>query len=157
MYARLGQLWPSLPSTLQHGGYRPSSVLVEAGKLTGFLDVDSARPGPRCVDLATGLRDVAAIRTEPDRPDDKVALDFARVRAFLEGYCASAPIDSAEAEAIVLVVAAKRIRRGLARYARLEPGETPNPHSLEKIRGEHARVEWLEANRSRLIALCAGG
>lgn len=156
VHARLRQLWPSLPSTLQHGGYRPSSVLVENGKLTGFLDVDSARPGPRCVDISTALRDVATVRTESDRPDDKIALDPARVRAFLDGYRATAPVDSVEAEAIVVVMAAKRIRRGLARYARLEPGETPTPHSLDKIEAERARVAWLDANHDRLVALCTG-
>lgn len=154
--ARLEELDPQLPQTIMHGGFRRGSLLFADGAVSGFLDVDSARFGPRALDLATALHDVGKVYTEKGRDDHKVTLDFDKIRAFLAGYRELGEILPIEAEAIGVLIEAKRVKRAMGRAERLDSGEQLSENDLIKIEMERARLAWLDANLPALQQICAG-
>ncbi|MGQ0623686.1 MAG: phosphotransferase enzyme family protein [Sporichthyaceae bacterium] len=154
--ARLEALEAQLPQTIMHGGFRRGSLLFTDGAVTGFLDVDSARFGPRALDLATALHDIGKVYTEKGREDHKVRLDFEKMTAFINGYLETGEITALEAEAIGVMIEAKRVKRALGRCERLDAGEVLSENDHLKIDMERARLAWLDANLPTLQAICAG-
>lgn len=154
---RLAALWASVPHTIMHGGFRRGSLLFTGEKVTGFLDVDSARPGPRCLDLATAAHDIGKVYTEKGRDDHKVTLDLGKIGIFLAGYREIGTITDLEAEAIGVMLEAKRVRRAMGRAERLDNGEQLSENDLIKIDMERARLAWLDEHLPALHAICSGG
>lgn len=152
---RLEQLDTLLPRTIMHGGFRRGSLLFLGGAVSGFLDVDSARSGPRALDLATALHDIGKVYTEKGRDDHKVVLDLDKIAVFLAGYRELAAIEPVEAEAIGVMIEAKRVKRALGRCERLDAGEVLSENDHIKIDMERARLAWLDANLPHLQAICA--
>lgn len=152
--ARLDRLWPQLPTTVLHGGCRRGSLLFTGSTITGLLDFDSARFGPRALDVATAVHDVSKVYTESGRPDHKVVLDLDRIRIFLAAYRESGDLSAAEAEAIPVLIAAKRIKRALGRAARMA-GASHTDDDTDKIRLEFARLTWLDDHATELSHICA--
>ncbi|MGQ0630306.1 MAG: phosphotransferase enzyme family protein [Sporichthyaceae bacterium] len=153
--ARLEALEAQLPQTIMHGGFRRGSLLFTGSVVTGFLDVDSARFGPRALDIATALHDIGKVYTEKGRDDHKVTLDFEKMAAFVEGYTETGEITALEAEAIGVMIEAKRVKRALGRCQRLAAGEVLSENDHVKIDMERARLAWLDANLPTLHAICA--
>lgn len=153
---RLAELWPHLPVSVVHGGCRRGSMLFDGTRITGLLDFDSARRGIRCLDLAVALHDIGKIYTEEGRSDHKVALDLPKMADFLTGYRELGALSPAEAEAVPLIISARRLNRGLGRAQREQSGEPVSGNDLLKIRLETARLEWLQDHAAELRALCAG-
>ncbi len=153
---RLAELWLLLPTTVIHGGCRRGSMLFTGDAITGLLDFDSARRAPRALDLATAVHDVGKIYTLREREDHKVALDLDRVVEFVSAYRENCAITPAEAEAVGILIAAKRAQRALGRAARLAAGEVLSENDIVKIRMETARLAWLQDNLEALRAICSG-
>jgi homoserine kinase type II len=156
-YRRLAELWSQLPVTTMYGGCRRGSLLFTGTRITGLLDFDSARRGIRCLDVAVALHDVGKVYTAFGRDDHKVAMDFARMTEFLGGYRSLAALTPAEAEAIPLIITARRLNRGLGRAKRQQDGEPLSENDLTKISLEVSRLRWLSEHADELRAVCAGG
>ncbi|MGH9022476.1 MAG: phosphotransferase [Acidimicrobiia bacterium] len=144
--SRLEVLYPDLCRTVVHAGCRRGSTIFDAnGHLAVVLDFDSARVEARALDLAIGVFDFAKLYGEPGSLGYKVHLDKTVADAFLDGYRSVTPVGHDEAEAVPLIILAKRLKRALGRYIRLLSGQEMSPGDRAKIALEEARVRSLEA------------
>ncbi|MGY1638540.1 phosphotransferase enzyme family protein [Geodermatophilus sp. SYSU D00742] len=151
---RLTALLPELPRVVVHGGARRGSLVFAGDEVVGVLDFDSAHPDVRVLDLAVAVHDVGKIYTRLGADDHKVALDLPRVTELLAAYGREVRLTAAEAEAVPLLVEAKRLKRGLGRRVRVCAGEPLSANDHAKIRLEDSRLAWLDEHRDDLVAAC---
>lgn len=73
-----------------HGDMAPYNTVFDGERATGFIDFDTAHPGPRSWDLGYALYRFAPL-TDPDGPEggSTPAEQAARARALLDGYRAA--------------------------------------------------------------------
>ncbi len=95
--ARAEEGFAGLPTQIIHRDPNPDNVLVDAGRVTGFLDFDLSRIAPRIFDLAyaaTGILSVAM-------PDENAGERFAALaRAVWQGYHSQSPLSDREQQAL---------------------------------------------------------
>jgi homoserine kinase type II len=151
---RLTALLPELPRVVVHGGARRGSLLFDGDRVVGVLDFDSAHADVRVLDLAVAVHDVGKVYTRLGDEDHKVALDLDRVTAVLAAYRAEVRTSPAEAEALPLLLEAKRLKRALGRISRARAGERLSDNDHAKIRLEDNRLLWLDGHREDLAAAC---
>lgn len=151
---RLTGLLPALPRTVVHGGARRGSLVFDGGHVAGVLDFDSAHPDVRVLDLAVAVHDVGKVYTESGDTGNKVALDLVRVTELLAAYSRETQPTAAEMAALPLLLAAKRLKRGLGRRRRALDGEALSSNDSEKIRLEDQRLAWLDGHREALAGVC---
>jgi len=132
-----------------HGDFGPHNLIWEAGRLTGVIDFELARPGDAAEDVG-----FAAIRAAQLRPDEMTRpVGFAappdrraRLAAFAEGYGWAAA---------ALIPAALMAQRGEIERAVRLGGAGLEPWATFVRRGivDKARLElaWLEANVGLLV------
>ncbi len=94
--------WPALGVQPLHGDYHAGNVLQAGGQLTGILDLEHARNGPRLFDIATACC-VMLINPyeEPER-------SIERVQAFIRGYRTTAAFSPAEWELFPAAISLER-------------------------------------------------
>ncbi|GAA2719558.1 nucleotide sugar dehydrogenase [Cellulomonas aerilata] len=152
----LGRLTPDLPRLITHGGARRGNVLFDGDRLSALLDLDSAGPDARVVDLAIATHDLGMVYTASGAQDHKVALDLDRVAALLEAYVdQSGRLTPAEAIALPLMVECRDLKRTFGRLGRLHDGEPLSVNDHVKIGMERNRVRWLHEHREELSRVCA--
>ncbi|WP_369132710.1 phosphotransferase enzyme family protein [Modestobacter sp. I12A-02662] len=151
---RLTALLPELPRVVVHGGARRGSLLFDGDRVVGVLDLDSAHADVRVLDLAVAVHDVGKVYTRLGDEDHKVALDLDRVTAVLTAYRAEVRTAPAEAEALPLLLEAKRLKRALGRMNRARDGEQLSDNDHAKIHLEDNRLSWLDEHRAELVATC---
>jgi homoserine kinase type II len=151
---RLTSLLPDLPRVVVHGGARRGSLVFAGDEVVGVLDFDSAHPDVRVLDLAVAIHDVGKVYTRLGEEDHKVALDLDRVTEVLAAYSRELRLTAAEVEALPLLLAAKRLKRGLGRRSRIQDGEILSGNDHAKIRLEDHRLAWLDEHRAALEAAC---
>ena len=147
-------LTPDLPRAVVHGGARRGSLLFRDDQVVGLLDFDSARPDVRVMDLAVAAHDVGKIYTVSGDPDNKLRFDLSRVQALFTAYTDEIPLQPAEAEALPLLLQAKRLKRALGRMQRAQGGEQLSENDRAKIALERRRLAWLNDHRSDLARVC---
>ena len=150
----LAALLPELPRVVVHGGARRGSLLFDGDHVVGVLDFDSAHADVRVLDLAVAVHDVGKIYTRAGDDDHKVALDLDRVTAALAAYRREVRTTPAEAEALPLLLEAKRLKRALGRINRARAGEPLSHNDHAKILLEDNRLLWLDAHRGALVTAC---
>jgi homoserine kinase type II len=151
---RLTALLPELPRVVVHGGARRGSLLFDGERVVGVLDLDSAHPDVRVLDLAVAVHDVGKVYTRLGDEDHKVALDLDRVAAVLTAYRGEVRTAPAEVEALPLLLEAKRLKRALGRINRARAGEQLSDNDHAKIHLEDNRLLWLDEHRAELVATC---
>ncbi len=151
---RLSALLPELPKVVVHGGARRGSLLFDGERVVGVLDLDSAHPDVRVLDLAVAVHDVGKVYTRLGDEDHKVALDLDRVAAVLTAYRGEVRTAPAEVEALPLLLEAKRLKRALGRINRARAGEQLSDNDHAKIHLEDNRLLWLDEHRAELVAAC---
>lgn len=151
---QLTGLLPNLPRVVVHGGARRGSLVFAGDEVAGVLDFDSAHPDVRVLDLAVAVHDVGKVYTRLGEADHKVALDLDRVTELLVAYSRDARPTAAEAEALPLLLEAKRLKRGLGRRSRVLGGEPLSANDHAKIQLEDYRLAWLDEHRDALAAAC---
>ena len=101
----LGRVAPDLPRLMTHGSPRRRNLLLDGDQVTALLDLDSAAPDARVLDLAIAALDVGQVETRDGAPDHKAALDLGRVAALLEAYVDQAgQLSPAEVVALPLLL-----------------------------------------------------
>lgn len=151
---RLTALLPNLPRVVVHGGARRGSLIFDGEQVAGVLDFDSSHPDMRVLDLAVAVHDVSKVYTRFGQDDHKVALNLDRVTELLTAYSRDVQATHAEAEALPLLLEAKRLKRGLGRRSRVLGGEALSENDHAKIRLEDQRLAWLDGHRDDLAAAC---
>jgi len=149
---RLDGLLPHLPRVMVHGGARRGSFVFAGERVAGVLDFDSAHPDVRVLDLAVAIHDVGKVYTLPGSADHKVALDLDRATELLAAYSRDTPPTPPEFEALLLLLEAKRLKRGLGRRSRERNGETLSDNDYAKIQLEDHRLAWLDEHRHALAS-----
>jgi homoserine kinase type II len=151
---RLTCLLPSLPRVVVHGGARRGSLIFDGDRVAGVLDFDSSHPDVRVLDLAVAVHDVGKVYTSQGQDDHKVALNLNRVTDLLTAYSRDLRPTAAEAEALPLLLEAKRLKRSLGRRSRVLRGEAQSDNDHAKIRLEDQRLAWLDRHWDTLLAAC---
>ena len=138
----------SLPLQIVHGDFAFINVLVEGGRVTGFLDFEFAGPDIRAADLACALY-VTTVRADPPRR-------WPLVEALVRGYRRSLPLDPTEAAAIPDLMR-RRSTFGLIHWiGRFRQGIAPKQEPLDRIGRSAMLTEWLDVNAARLALLASG-
>jgi homoserine kinase type II len=151
----LDALTPDLPRAVIHGGARRGSLLFRDDQVVGLLDFDSSRRDVRVMDLAVATHDVGKVYTVSGDPDNKLRFDLHRVQSLLTAYTGEVPLQPAEADALPLLLEAKRLKRALGRMQRAEAGEPLSDNDRDKIALEQRRLAWLDEHRAELSRVCA--
>jgi Phosphotransferase enzyme family len=132
-----------------HGDFGPHNLIWEAGRLTGVIDFELARPGDAAEDI--GFAVIRAVQLRPDEMTRPVGFAAppdrrARLAAFAEGYGWAAA---------ALIRAALMAQRGEIERAVRLGGAGAEPWATFVRRGivDKARIElaWLEANAGLLV------
>ena len=74
------------PRQVIHADYHPGNVIFAASGIQAIVDFDSARVGPRALDVANGAMQFSVTRTGLDPMAWPVELDIDRLGAFLGAY-----------------------------------------------------------------------
>lgn len=105
---RFAALYPTLPVQIIHRDPNPDNLVIDQGRLVGFLDFDLSRIAPRIFDLAyaaTGVLSVAYTRVEPS-----LRLGFFPLaRAIWQGYHHVSPLTQEEWQALPDMVIALQL------------------------------------------------
>jgi Ser/Thr protein kinase RdoA (MazF antagonist) len=99
---RLRQACSGLSAQLTHGDCNEGNVLVDGGRVTGFLDLDHLPTGPRVRDLAYYL--ASRLRTHlsaADRGQRPETSWHASVGSYVAGYHSAYPLTEHERNAVV--------------------------------------------------------
>jgi Ser/Thr protein kinase RdoA (MazF antagonist) len=90
------------PTVINHGDWHPGNILFGTTAVAGVLDYDHAKRTQRAHDLATGVLQFGLMRGGKDPQTWPESADEPMMRAFVEGYDATArdPLTRAEAEAL---------------------------------------------------------
>ncbi|MGQ0623687.1 MAG: phosphotransferase enzyme family protein [Sporichthyaceae bacterium] len=153
--ARLAPLLPHLPVVLLHQGCRRRNMLFTGTRITGLLDFDSARFGPRVLDVVGALLDVSKVHTAIQRTDHKVALDLSNMALLLGGYREIATLSPIEVEAIPVLMTAKRAAKALGSMNKLSRSDA-DEEARHKILLEQARLVWLIEHADAVRATVEG-
>lgn len=131
-----------------HGGCRRSSVLFRDGRLVGLLDLDSARQGPRGLDLAIALASFA-------RPKKgETTLNMTCARALGAGYTSVLALEAEERQAIPPCLAGALLFQAateLLRFARV-------PDERKRLARAEARVvtaQWVTERSAEILEVFA--
>jgi Ser/Thr protein kinase RdoA (MazF antagonist) len=90
-----------------HGDYAPYNCVLEGERVVGLVDFDTARPGPRIVDVATGAyRWVPLSAACPEEFSPEPAEQARRLAAF----CAAYGLDAAGRAVLLDAVVAELVR-----------------------------------------------
>lgn len=150
---------PDWPEQTIHGDWHPGNMLFEQDRLAAVIDYETARSGPRVLDLASGaLQFSLTAGGPPDRWPDN--LDDARFAAFLSGYEALADekpddasarlVSRAELHAIPHLMIEALISEVAATIA--ATGRF-GPHDAETmLQAVHRKARWIADNTDRLAA-----
>lgn len=96
---RIGHTFPALPTQIIHRDPNPDNILLQDGRVAGFLDFDLTRILPRIFDLcyaATGI----LCDTFPRATDEQKLRFFDVANAIWQGYDALEPLSAMEKEAL---------------------------------------------------------
>jgi homoserine kinase type II len=138
----------SLPLQIVHGDFAFINVLVQDGRVTGFLDFEFAGPDIRAADLACALY-ITTVRGDP-------AGRWSLIEALVTGYLRSLPLDPAEAAAIPDLMR-RRSAFGLIHWiGRFRQGIAPRQEPLDRVGRGAMLAEWLDINAARLALLASG-
>ena len=105
---RFAARYPALPVQIIHRDPNPDNLMIENGRVTGFVDFDLSRIAPRIFDLAyaaTGILSVAFTRVEPAQRLEF----FPLARAIWHGYHACSPLTTEEWQALPDMVIALQL------------------------------------------------
>jgi len=154
------------PAPIIHGDWHPGNLLFahgHASKVVCVVDFDSARPGPRVIDIANGAMQFSIARLGP--PESQTSsrihahpepvqqhgeLDLARYRAFLRGYHLGAAhhLSPGEASAMPWLIVEALIAEVTfpialtGRFGKLDP--------ISVLRMVRRKVRWI-AERASLF------
>lgn len=141
------------PRQVIHSDYHPGNVIFAEGGIRAIVDFDSARQGPRALDVANGALQFSVTRTGLDPLSWPVELDKTRLKAFLGAYDAveGCILSRAECRALpwlmieALIVEATIPIASTGRFGQIEGGEF-----LQMV---EKKAAWLCAHTSELIAI----
>jgi Ser/Thr protein kinase RdoA (MazF antagonist) len=131
---RLRDTCADLPAQLTHGDCNDGNVLVDRGRVTGFIDVDHLPTGPRVRDLAYYL--ASRLRTRlghPDTAEFETAALSSVFGNYVSGYHEAYPLTEQERDAIVPLMVLVEV--GGAHWALngWEPSPTDYRRSLHSL------------------------
>lgn len=136
-----------LPRTIIHGSCRLTSLLVEEGKLTALLDMDSARYGTCAEDIGIALASFAKCR------DGEYALDELFATTMTSAYCSVSAIDNSQAEAIPGYFAQSLLYSWAKAFERYVYSEQPEIALLDKAKWRLNAAEHALADPKRITRL----
>jgi homoserine kinase type II len=138
----------SLPAQIVHGDFAFINVLVDGGKVTGFLDFEFAGADIRAADLACAIY-ITLVRGD-------AAQRWALIEALCAGYRRSLELDPMEVAAIPDLMR-RRSAFGLIHWiGRYRQGIAPKQEPLDRIGRAAILQEWLEANAARVAVVASG-
>lgn len=141
------------PRQIIHSDYHPGNVIFADKGVRAVVDFDSARIGPRAIDVANGALQFSVTRTGLDPMAWPVELDVKRLEAFLGAYDAveGCILSRAECRAIpwlmieALITEATLPIAATGRFGQIE-GST-------FLRMVERKATWIAESAERLIAL----
>jgi Ser/Thr protein kinase RdoA (MazF antagonist) len=129
-----------LPTQLTHGDCNTGNVLVHAGAITGYIDLDHLPTGPRIRDLSYYLVSRLNAHLNHGSPDALAAV----LRHYVSGYHSEHPMTERELAAVVPMMLTVAI--GGADWQL--HGWAPNPAAYQR---DLRAVQWLTRRYDELI------
>ena len=143
-FPRDGAVWQqaarSPDEVVCHNDFVPYNFVLDAGRITGVIDVDMASPGPRARDLAhLAYRTVPlAHPANPDLPDSPLELRRIRLRRMVDAYGGPGLPE--------VLTWVGPLLDDAARYAEGRGGRF-----LEHARGYRRDAEWMRTHEALLL------
>lgn len=138
----------SLPRQVVHGDFAFPNLLVEDGRVSGFLDFEFAGADFRAADLACALY-IATVRAPGHRR-------WALLEALANGYRRVLPLDPLEVAAIPDLMV-RRSAIGLVHWiGRWRAGIAQRNAPLERVARSVFLAAWIDENASRLALTVVG-
>jgi len=140
----VSDLLRTLPSQLIHADFDPSNTLVSEGKVSGVLDFELSAPGPRALDLATGLRGfgIASWCGSPN---------WSIISAFAAGYQQRIVLTPDELSAVPALLLWREATSLAHWLERLHLGLTTETDVARRVTNLLHCDDWLLANGDELI------
>ena len=138
------------PRQIIHADWHPGNMLFREGRVAGVIDYDSARVGPRAVDVANGALQFSLTTGGSGCEDWPGHADLDRVGAFLEGYesVQGAVLSRAEIDALPWLMIEALVAEAVGPVAvegRFGPFE-----GAAFLLAIARKAEWLARSRDRI-------
>lgn len=91
-------------SQIIHGDWHPGNMLFDKGRVVAVIDFDSARMGPRILDVANGVLQFSFISADRDLSKWEARADDNRARRFLRGYDTLMRLSEMELKSVPLLM-----------------------------------------------------
>jgi homoserine kinase type II len=139
---RLPRLYETLPLQIVHRDFDFSNVLMAAGRVTGILDFEFARPDVRALDLAIALSAAGG----PDW-----SANHQRIAAFFAGYQDRLSLTRVEVEALPDLMRLFRVGVLIHREGRHRQGQARETDVLARARALLRVDKWLREHGEEVV------
>jgi homoserine kinase type II len=138
------RLYARLPQQIIHADVARSSMLIDAGRVSGILDFEFSAPDLRVMDLAVALYQFGAVEDEMD-----ISLEV--VENLAAGYGEVIPLQANEIGAIPDLWLLRMVVSTLHRLGRVRQGVSSERDLRAHVRDTVRLDAWLEAHRDELV------
>jgi homoserine kinase type II len=138
------------PLQIIHGDWHPGNMLFKGSRVTAVIDYDTARHGPRIIDIANGALQFSITMRGHDPEQWPAGLDEGRFKRFFRGYetVKDCVISTAELEAAPwLMIEALIVEAAIPIAA---TGSFAGLSGLAFLRMVDAKAAWLQQQAERL-------
>lgn len=143
----------SWPVQIVHGDWHPGNMLFHGSRVAAVIDYDTARLGPRAVDLANGVLQFSIIMGPGDPRQWPAELDEGRYKRFCRGYetVRDCVISVAELEAMPWLMIEALIVEAVVPIA--ATGSFAGLSGTAFLQTVDAKCAWLQKHAGRLTAM----
>jgi len=135
-------------SQIIHGDWHPGNMLFDKGHVVAVIDFDSARMGPRILDVANGILQFSFVAAERDLNAWEARADDNRARRFLRGYDNMLRLSEMELKAIPHLMQEALIAQTMGPI--LRTGMYASLDGAGYLDVVLRKTRWLEENAAKL-------
>jgi Ser/Thr protein kinase RdoA (MazF antagonist) len=146
----------SWPSQIIHGDWHPGNMLFHGSRIAAVIDYDTARLGPRSIDIANGALQFSIIMGPGDPRQWPANLDEGRFKRFCRGYetVKDCIISMAELEALPWLMIEALIVEAVVPIA--ATGSFAGLSGTAFLQTVDAKCAWLQQHAGRLTSMLTG-
>jgi Ser/Thr protein kinase RdoA (MazF antagonist) len=145
--------FPTWPVQIIHGDWHPGNMLFHGSRVAAVIDYDTARMGPRAVDLANGALQFSILMGPGDPRQWPANLDEGRYKRFCRGYetVKDCIISVAELEALPWLMIEALIIEAVVPIA--ATGSFAGLSGTAFLQTVDAKCAWLQQHAGRLTTM----